>query len=81
MLARAVLLPADAPATMATPGFPLILRASADGDVMTLKKLLKTPDAKDVQTVFLVRVVATCAQINQCVGSGRREHESRHREI
>ena len=28
-----------------------------------------TPDAKDVQTVFLVRVVATCAQINQCVGS------------
>ena len=27
-----------------------------------------TPDAKDVQTVFLVRVVATCAQINQCVG-------------
>ena len=33
---------------MATPGFPLILRASADGDVKTLKKLLKTEDAKDV---------------------------------
>ena len=39
-----------------------------------------TPDAKDIQTVFLVRVVAICAQIKQCVGSGPRRRRGGRRE-